>query len=374
VAVYVHVPFCVRRCAYCDFASEVRGGERVRTYLEAIAREVDLCTHRGAALGTVYFGGGTPTALNEAELRALFELIGTGFDVSRVREWTVEANPGTVDEARLCAIRASGASRLSLGVQSFDDRVLQVLGRIHRASQASEAIASARRAGFDNISIDLMYAVPGQSLVDLRRDVARAVELSPDHVSIYGLTYERGTPMSRRRDEGLLSQVDEELERRMYLAAIDDLERAGYAQYEIASFARDGKVSHHNTTYWTGGEYVGLGPSAASYLGGTRSTNCRDLDEYARGLALGEYPAAERERLESERAAREALVLELRTRLGVEPGAFFRRTGFDLHELLGEAGRAMAVDGWLEWHGGRVRLSRKALPVADEILAQLVSA
>jgi oxygen-independent coproporphyrinogen-3 oxidase len=375
LALYAHVPFCVRRCAYCDFASEERrpgDAGRARLYLDSVAREAATSAARHAAVSTAYVGGGTPTALSDGEFAELFGLLCGGFDLSRVGEWTVEANPGTVDEARLGALRALGADRLSLGIQSFDERTLAVLGRIHTPAQAEEAFGAARKAGFENVSVDVIFAVPGQALEGVLGDVSRAAGLGPEHVSLYGLTYEQGTPMTRMREAGEVEPVPEELEREMYLASVEALEGAGYVHYEISNFALPGRESRHNLAYWEGSDYVGLGPSAASFVAGERTRNAADLDAYAARLARGEDPADERERLPPERAARELLMLGLRTLAGVDRDRFESRTGFRLEDALGAEGRRLVEGGWLELEGGALRLSRRALPVADTVLAEIV--
>lgn len=380
---YVHVPFCVRKCEYCDFASEKVTRERVRIYLDALALDAGRSDERPAPT-TVYVGGGTPTSLSDAELAELFDVVGRRFDLSAAGdfraggEFTVEANPGTVDTAGLAVLRGFGVNRLSLGVQSFRDEHLGLLGRLHTAREAEAAYAAAREAGFENVSVDLMFALPGQTLDDVRSDVARVADMRPEHVSAYGLTYEPGTSLYLAREEGAVKPVAEELERAMYLAVIDDLERAGCVQYEISNFARPGFESRHNTGYWLGREYVGVGPSAASFVpggprrGGERRTNVRDLCEYASRLVRGDDPSAFRERLPPEKAAREAAVLGLRLRSGIDPAEFEERTGFALGALLGEAGSRLLSGRWLEQRDGRVRLTRKGLPVADSILAEIV--
>ena len=394
-ALYVHVPFCRGRCSYCDFTSEVHTRGRVRLFLDALAREAERAPHAGSTPATAYVGGGTPTSPGDEEIAELFGILKGGFDLSRVREWTVEANPGTVDERRLGLLRELGADRLSIGTQSFREDFLRLLGRRHGVEESERAVRAARRAGFANVSLDLIFAMPGQTLDDVKSDVARAVDLGPDHVSLYSLSYEPGTKLHRMRAEGAVAPPDEELEREMYLEIIDDLFAAGYEQYEISNFAKPGYESRHNLVYWEGPlaeplppggkgdglcpgvvEYVGLGPSASSFIGGERRRNLRDLGEYALRLARGEDPVEERERLGPERAARETLMLALRTRRGVDPRAFERRTGFSLEALMGEAGRRLLDGGWLERTGeggsGRIRLSRRALPVADAVLSEIV--
>ncbi len=342
----------------------------MRVYLDALALESERAGH--LAPSTVYIGGGTPTSLPDDELDELFAILRGGADLSAATEFTVEANPGTVDERRLCRLRELGADRLSLGVQTFDDRRLRELGRAHAAREALASFAAARAVGFDNISVDLIFARPGETLDEVRADVRRAVALGPEHVSVYGLTYEPGTRMAAMRDAGEFTPADEELERAMYLEVIALLAGAGFAQYEISAFARGGRESRHNRLYWEGGDYVGLGPSAASFIRGERRKNTSDLAEYAGRLARGEDPAAERERLSPMHAARERAVLMLRTRRGIDPAEFRARTGLDLDAVLGEAGARMFAGGWLERASGRVRLSDRALPVADTVRAEIV--
>jgi oxygen-independent coproporphyrinogen-3 oxidase len=369
LSLYVHVPFCLKRCAYCDFASEVKTASRVDAYLRCLAKEASASDRRGASLHTVYVGGGTPTSLTDAEMNRIFEVIRSSFDTTTTEEWTVEANPGTIDVAKLSALRAAGADRLSIGVQSFSDELLGTVGRTHDSTQAVAAVSDARAAGFGRVSIDLMYALPAQTLADVRHDAARAAALGVDHVSVYGLTYECGTRMTALRDAHDVKPADEELERAMYVTLIDELQREEYEQYEIASFARGGRRALHNTVYWTGGEYLGIGPSAASFLAGERSSNHADLDAYAAALDAGRRPVAHSECLTGERAAREALVLGLRLRRGVDAEEFARRTGFDVSGLLDHR---LIDDGWLAWEDGRLVLAQTALPVADEIFAKLV--
>jgi oxygen-independent coproporphyrinogen-3 oxidase len=391
-ALYVHVPFCASRCNYCDFTSEVHSRSRVRLYLDALAREAERAPHVGSPPTTAYVGGGTPTSPGDKEITELFGILKNSFDLSRVKEWTVEANPGTVDEKRLALLRELGADRLSLGTQSFREDFLRLLGRRHSVEESERAVRAARATGFGNVSLDLIFAMPKQTLEDVKSDVARAIDLGPDHVSLYGLTYEPGTKLHRMRAAGDVAPPDEELEREMYLEIIDDLFAAGYEQYEISNFAKPGFESRHNLVYWQGGlvameekggerssrvvEYVGLGPSAASLIGGERRRNLRDLGLYASCLARGEDPVEERERLEPERSARETLMLALRTRRGVDPIAFERHTGFALDALMGEAGDRLFDGGWLERTGAkgdeRIRLSRRALPVADAVLAEII--
>lgn len=372
-SLYVHIPFCLRKCPYCGFASEAKRPGRVGLFLEASAREARLA--RGDLAGplqTVYIGGGTPSVLDLEEMRRLFELLENNFDLSAVSECTVEANPGAAGPDWLRTVRELGANRLSLGVQSFRDEHLRTLGRIHTSGQGLESFEQAREAGFENVSMDLIFAVPGQTTADVLGDIEMAASLRPEHVSVYSLTYEPGTPFAERRDSGEIIPVEEEIEREMYLAAIDGLERAGYRHYEISNFALPRHECRHNLVYWKGGEYLGLGPSGASFIRGERRANARGLEEYAALLSKGKSAAVERERLTPEKAAREALMLLLRTREGAEAGAFKKRTGFDLAELIGEAGEKLIGLGMLEWGGGNLRLTRNALPVADAVMAEMI--
>ena len=364
---YIHVPFCARKCGYCDFYSvPLAGGRPAEEYLGALERECEGLPE-GFAPETVFLGGGTPTVLSAAELDHLFELIARRVNLSRVTEWTCEANPGTLDAEKIRALRRAGVNRVSLGVQSFDDRVLAFLGRIHTGRQASESFRLLRGEGFDNVSLDLIFAVPGAPAGALERDLDQAIALNPEHLSVYGLTFEDGTPLARRRDAGEVRELDEEEQLRQFRVVRDTLKGAGFHHYEISSYARPGRECRHNLLYWGPGEFLGLGPAAHSHWAGRRWANARRLEEWAAGA-----PREFEEALDPEARAREALVFGLRRLDGVEREKFCQETGFDYHALRGGEIAWLVQLGMLEETDNRLRLTEKGLVVSNAVFAELV--
>lgn len=369
-ALYIHIPFCWQRCQYCDFPSSVYRQEESGAYLVALASEFET---RAARLcpQTIYIGGGTPTALSLDELAVLTGMV-QQLDLAALTEWTVEANPGTVTMDKLVCLREAGVTRLSLGVQTFHPEGLKTLGRLHTARQARGALSLCREAGFDNISLDLIFGWPSQTESAWFDDLADAVALAPQHLSCYALSYEDGTPLARARSAGRLQPVAETVDRAMFDLAGAYLPPQGYKRYEISSFAREDQVCEHNLTYWSGGEYVGLGVGAHSYVEGTRFANAADAATYIDRMAHTGRARVWEEHLPPERAARERLVIGLRMTRGVDANAFAAETGFDLADLVQTELPELLQAGWLEWAGNHLRLTAKALPVADSILAELV--
>ncbi|MBN2582160.1 MAG: radical SAM family heme chaperone HemW [Planctomycetes bacterium] len=370
-SLYVHVPFCVRKCGYCDFYSLGGADERLMAaYVEAV--ELEAARLPDARLRTIYVGGGTPTALPRALLERLLTAVRRRFDVERLEEFTVEANPGVLDEARLESMQACGVNRVSLGVQSFDPATLAALGRAHGAGEEGRAIELLRRRGVDNVSIDLMFAVPGQTMDRWLADLRAAVGTGVEHVSVYGLAIEPRTPLGRRAAAGEVAALADEVYAQMQMAAREVLTAAGYEHYELSNFARPGRRCRHNLTYWHNRAYLGLGPAAASYVGGVRATNVADVGEYVRRVRAGQCAAGESERLGNERRARETAMLGLRLLEGLDVAEFARTTGFDPLALFADAIRKHAGAGLVEVADGRIRLAPAALPVADSILSDFV--
>jgi oxygen-independent coproporphyrinogen-3 oxidase len=274
---YIHIPFCEKKCAYCDFFSIPKPWENETPFFQSLDTEINDIKSRypGFLPETIFIGGGTPTAPGFQCLEKFLPMLGR----FSPQEFSCEANPGTVDAAKLALLKRSGVNRLSIGVQSFDFHCLETLGRIHSAEQAEEAFRLARAAGFENISLDLIFGVPGQSMAMLEADLDRALALNPEHIAIYNLIYEEGTPLTARNPQ----KLDEELEREMYDRIRARLKEAGFIHYEISNFAKPGFECRHNLLYWTGGEYIGCGPAAHSHWKGVRWANVADLDDYCRG-------------------------------------------------------------------------------------------
>ena len=382
-ALYIHLPFCTAICTYCDFAVERYAAARAARYLDALENELRV---RTAALElpdlfaprTIFLGGGTPTAFDIPELQRFFSILERYVNTRRAVEFSIEANPGTVDAAKLAFLLDRGVHRLSLGVQSFQPHLLQLLGRVHGADQGPEAIALARTAGFKNISLDLMHGLPKQTPADLRADLERAIALGTDHISAYSIMYEDGTPLKEAVTRGIVTPLTPEEEAEHFQTVMATIENAGWHQYEISNFARPGFESEHNQMYWRNEAYLGVGVGAASSLGGERNVNDDTLDGYIRDAAKSGLAIASRERLDPVARAGEALMLELRMRRGVDLAEFAARWGVDLFAGGAENSRAVSLarnlkEGLMErLPDGRVRITRRGLPVSDGILADFV--
>jgi oxygen-independent coproporphyrinogen-3 oxidase len=375
-SLYVHVPFCEAKCSYCDFYSVPQGGVSESRYVEALAAEARLRTPHGFAPRTAFVGGGTPTALSDADFAGMLSLVrdvaGAG---GRLAEWTVEANPGSLTPWKARAMAEAGVTRISLGVQSFDDAVLRSVGRVHDARTAREAVAIAKASGVPAVSLDLLFAIPGQGLATFESDLREAVALGTDHVSAYALLYEHGTAMERRRDAGLVEREDEDVELTMMRRAREVLGAAGFRRYEVSNFARPGRECLHNVNYWTNGEYLGLGASAASYLGGERRTNVASWRDYETASLAERDPVAFRERLAPAAAMGEEVMLRLRRAEGMSLAALTRRWGIDAARRYAPLVRRFAAAGLLEvtQSGDRVAFTERGLEVADGVLAEFVA-
>jgi putative oxygen-independent coproporphyrinogen III oxidase len=364
-AAYVHVPFCRHRCGYCNFTLVAGRDDLVDDYLRAI--ELELRTlENPREVDTLFFGGGTPTHLAPAALERLLKSVRRWFPLAAAGEFSVEANPADVTDEKTGLLAHAGVNRLSLGGQSFDAAKLKLLERDHDAARLRRAFQLAKTR-IPSVSLDLIFGTPGETLETWRGDLAAALALGPDHVSTYGLTFERGTPFWSRLQSGDLKRLDEETERALYALAIDTLSAAGLEHYEISNFARAGHRCRHNEVYWSGEPYFAVGPGAARYENGRRETNHRSTTTWLARVLAGQSPVAESETLEPEDRAREHLVFALRRIEGIERGPFAERTGFDVDALVGESLKRFVALGLLEDDGRRIKLSREGLFVSDSI-------
>ena len=375
LGIYVHVPFCRSKCEYCDFYS-LGGGrnkEAMGKYLSAVVNHV----RESAALATeytvdtVYFGGGTPSFFGAEGLDRIFAELKRRFTMDKFPEVTLEANPDSVSYRELNKLRRSGFNRISLGVQSDDDLMLKKLGRPHDYEQAKYAVAAARRAGFENLSVDLMYGLPNQTLQGWQDTVKHVLDLEPEHMSCYGLKVEPGTPLWEYQDCANLPDDDRQAD--MYLAAVEILEQAGLKQYEISNFARSGFASRHNLKYWMGGEYLSFGPTAASNFAGKRFTIKRDLDAYIDGIHQGGMILSECETVPLRERAGEYLMLRLRTRYGVDKEEYmksFLLPFAPLEKLFIKYEKA----GFATLEEDRWRLTPKGFLISNTIIVELLEA
>jgi oxygen-independent coproporphyrinogen-3 oxidase len=312
---YIHIPFCPNICPYCAFYKESAGRERVETFLDALLREAEKWSPN-LAPRTIFFGGGTPSALSIPQFEKLLGGLRERLDLSRVEEWTIEMNPATVAADKAALLWESGINRVSMGVQSWDDAVLSALGRTHDAEKAEESFHLLRDAGFDNLSIDLIFGVPGQSLDSWRTSLERSLRLSPDHLSAYGLTYEEDTEFFRKLGRGEM-KPDGGLEADQFELTAELLEKSGYSQYEVSNYALLGRESVHNSAYWDGSDYLGLGPSAFSTVGTRRWRNIRETGIYSESTLLGKTAVDFEEELTTRLKAAERAAFGMRTIRGL---------------------------------------------------------
>ncbi len=367
---YIHVPFCRHRCGYCNFTLVAGRDEWIEPYLEALERELSWLAEP-REVDTLFFGGGTPTHLRMDQLERLLKIVQRWHPLASARgidppEFSVEANPSDITLDVVALLHDFGVTRLSLGAQSFDDRKLVLLERDHRPEVIQRAVDTARRSIRD-VSLDLIFGTPDETVAAWLRDLESAIELCPDHISTYGLTFEPETAFWNRLQRGELNRADEEAERAMYAVAIDLLVAAGFEHYEVSNFARSGRRCRHNEVYWSGGEYFAAGPGASRHIAGVRETNYRSVTKWLQCISAGESPIAERENLNAADKARELLIFGLRRLEGIDRSWFAERSGFSIDALVREPLQKFVATGLLTDDGGRVKLTREGLFVSDSI-------
>ena len=390
ISLYVHIPFCETKCPYCDFNTYAGIEPLIPSYVEALCKEIDSWGHvlGGPPVKTVFFGGGTPSYLPAEEVGRVVEAIRSSFDLEATAEVTLEANPGDFTTAKLESYGGFGVNRLSIGVQSFSDRLLNVLGRRHSSSEAVQAYRMSREAGFVNVSIDLMYGLPYQSAEDWRQSLDQASELAPSHVSMYCLTLETGTPMEQGVASGRLPDPNPDEAADMYVAAQEVMGESGYRHYEISNWARPGFESRHNLTYWRNWPYLGVGPGAHSYLDGFRFWNMRSPRAYVRksredgsprpcGLlelgpeTLSGMPTVDAvETIDRNLEMAETLMLGLRLDTGVRIRDFAGRFGATPADEFAEAITELEGIGLLETRDGSLRLTERGRMLGNEVFAR----
>lgn len=369
-AAYVHVPFCAHQCGYCDFAVVAGQDHLIALYLEALAAEL-ATLQVPRPVRTLFLGGGTPTYLTPDLLERLLTTLGHWLPLEADGEFSVEANPGTLTADKVAVLADHGVNRVSLGAQSFNAAVLGVLERDHVPADVPRAVERVRQR-IDNVSLDLIFGVPGQTLADWQADLATALALAPDHVSTYGLTYEKGTRLWKQRRAGRIQPLPEEDELTLYTCGIDTLEAAGFEHYELSNFARPGRRCRHNQVYWANQPYYGFGMGAARYIQGRRELNTRDLRTYLRRVLAGEPATFQVEELSAEERARETLALQLRRAEGIERRQFKEQTGFDLDALAGPALPRLHMLELIETDARGIRLTRRGKGVADSVITALL--
>lgn len=372
-SLYIHIPFCVRKCEYCDFVSGVAGEAEIDRYLAALDLELAMRFPGGLAPDTVFIGGGTPTRLTALQWRDLGRLLRRRLDLSGCREFTSEVNPGTLTPDKAAALREAGVDRASFGVQSFDTRFLKGLGRAYEAGTATAAVNMAREAGIARISMDLMFALPGQSLEDLRGDVHAALAHGTEHLSFYALTYEDDTPLTRQLQSGELQPCPEELERAMFDTVGGLLANAGLPRYEVSNFARPGAECAHNLVYWHLAEWHGVGAAAHCLIDGAVQRNPADWKVYCKMLEQGRLPLQAEPPMPRLERAETLLLMGLRLTRGVELRRFRNLAGESFQALCAAPAARLIEQGLLELNETHLRCTHEGMFVLDEIIVQLAA-
>lgn len=373
-AVYIHIPFCTNKCHYCDFNSYVLKGQPVMEYLQALEREMEqtVKTMPADRIETIFVGGGTPTVLSPEQMEVFLGMVRTYFPKRSERlEFTMEANPGTTDPEKLAAMREGGVNRISFGVQSFDNRLLETIGRIHDTDDVYRSLDNARGAGFGNLSIDLMFGLPGQTLGTLDRSLDAALELGLEHYSIYGLKVEENTLFHTLYQKNRLPLPEEEEEAVMYERIISRLCDAGYIQYEISNFARPGFESKHNITYWRNQSYYGLGAGAHGYVRGIRHVNIKGIQPYIDASLRG-LPMMETSEVSEREAMEDFMMVGLRMLRGVRREDFAEQFQCSLEEAFGGTINRLIGKELLESFGEGYRLSKRGLMLGNEVFAEFI--
>ncbi|GAX62644.1 coproporphyrinogen III oxidase and related Fe-S oxidoreductase [Candidatus Scalindua japonica] len=370
-SLYIHIPFCISKCIYCDFNSIVTNSQVVDEYLGTIEEELQS-TIKKYSFKTVFIGGGTPTVLNETQLDRLLSAVTKYVDIPNLKEYTIEVNPGTLSDEKAIIMKNSHVNRVSIGIQSFNDRYLKLLGRIHSANEAKDIFSNLRAKGFNNLSVDMIYGYPAQTLNEWQKELEECCGLGPEHISAYCLTYEQGTPIVEMTNSGALNKLSEEEELKMYEFTNDFLCDKGYNHYEISNFAKQGKECRHNTVYWENREYIGIGAGAFSYVHGERYSNIKNVKEYISSAKSKKRLKCFSEKLPQKQRASEILIMALRMTSGISRKDFIQRSGFDLNELFQKQLDNLTQAGLINFDDERVKLTRKGLSLADSVMTEFM--
>ena len=366
---YVHIPFCTQICYYCDFSKVFIKNQPVDSYLEHLLEEFQ--SYDIQKLRTLYIGGGTPTALSASQLEVLLKGLTKNLDLSVLEELTIEANPGDLDADKIAVLKNSAVNRVSLGVQTFDDKMLKKIGRSHLEKDIYENIDRLKLAGFDNISIDLIYALPGQTMEQVKDNVAKAIGLDIPHMSLYSLILENHTVFMNRMRRGKLPLPKEELEAEMFEYIIAELEKSGFEHYEISNFSKPGFESRHNLMYWDNAEYYGIGAGASGYVNGVRYKNHGPIRHYLTAVEEGNARITE-EHLSQKEQMEEEMFLGLRKKSGVSMTRFEEKFGRPFEGLYGEIVRDLVQQGLMQIEGDRVRMTKRGLFLGDTVAERFI--
>ena len=371
-ALYLHIPFCVKKCGYCSFNSIQYDSVTVDAYIDVIAKEIALIRDK-YVFSSIYIGGGTPTVLDECQLRRLLQSVKVIINQDSLIEFTVEANPGTLSDEKINILKENLVNRVSLGAQSFSPENLKTLGRIHTREQTVKTYSLLRDNGFTNISLDLIFGIPLQCLADWEMDLLFAISLAPEHISTYCLTYEDGTSFSEDLATGRFNKISDDEELNMYKLAIDLLKGSGYSHYEISNFACNGKESTHNKVYWENREYVGIGAGAHSFINGKRSANECNVPKYIKNFSIKKTNTVFFERLNAKDYAAETIVMGLRVLSGLQKEKFHKQTGYSYSTLFRDQISVLEENGYISLENNRLALTEKGLYIADSVMMEFLN-
>ncbi len=370
-SIYIHIPFCVSKCHYCDFNSYADKSHLVARYQSALLKEISSFAN-GQKINTIFFGGGTPSYLPPEQIDRLLQQVKQSFDCSKVKETTLETNPETIEDTeRFIGYRKAGINRISLGAQSFDNTILLSMNRPHKAEKIPEVLHYAREAGFDNMNLDFIFGYPQQTMETWQDTLEKAIELHPEHLSIYGLTVEPGTFLYTYVKQGKQTPAHDDLVLEMYQYTLERLPSAGYQQYEISNFSLPGRECQHNINYWKNGDYFGFGAGAHSYINGRRYWNIRSVDEYVKRMESGQSPAVGEEQLDGRYKMAESAMLALRLNEGLNRATFQAQFQQDPLEIFSDVFSQYSQAGLLHMDDSRIQLTQQGLYLSDSLFADL---
>ena len=367
---YVHIPFCTQICYYCDFSKVFIKNQPVDTYLVKLMQEVDY--YELPALRTLYIGGGTPTALSAEQLDALLTNLEARLDLSQLQEFTIEANPGDLTAEKIAVLKRSKVNRISLGVQTFNDRHLRQIGRGHNEAQIYDSISGLKEAGFFNISIDLIYALPGQTMMDIEKNVEKALALDIPHLSLYSLILENHTVFMNRQRRGQLHLPNEDTESDMFAYILSELKRHGFDHYEISNFAKPGFESRHNLMYWDNAEYYGIGAGASGYLNGMRYRNRGPIQHYLKAVSEQGHARLHEEYLTKAEQMEEEMFLGLRKKSGISVARFEEKFQLSFNDLYGTIVDQLIAEGLLKNNKQQIQMTQKGLFLGDTVAERFI--
>lgn len=372
--IYIHIPFCVKKCRYCDFNSYKIDIEKKKRYIKALEKEIEIYSKMDnkRKIDTIFLGGGTPSILKPDEIESIFEKLNSSFDISEDAEITMECNPGTLDEEKLNAMKKSGVNRLSIGLQAVQNDILEYIGRIHTFEEFEKTYNLVRKCGFDNVNIDLMYNLPNQREKEWMETLEKVVSLNPEHISAYSLILEEGTELCDMYERGEFTLSGDDTDIKMYRYTIDYLKENGYMQYEISNYAKTGKECRHNIIYWKCDNYIGLGAGASGYIGNRRYSNIPEVDEYNETVEAGKLPVLSEEVLTDEEKFEELVFMGLRMNEGVLYEDFEKISSINIRKYRKEIIKRLKKDNLIECDENRIKLTQSGREISNKVFLDII--